>query len=109
MPAMHTMRFVLKFIEALLLAGTAAALAFSMAGPFERPSRLRPLLLLPPVLLIGAVIAELLMIPSERWMALWMGHNARVCLMSIPAIAAAPLALLLFALREGAPARPVRT
>jgi len=37
-------------------------------------------------------------------MRLWMGHNARVCMMSIPAIAAVPLALMLLALREGAPA-----
>ncbi len=108
MPAMHTPRFVFKFVFALTLASTAAVLAFPMAQPFDRASPLRPLLLAAPVLLLVAVSVELFMIPSGDWMRLWMGHNARVCMMSIPAIAALPLALMLYALHQAAPARPAR-
>jgi hypothetical protein len=106
--AMHTPRFVFKFIVSLSLAATAAAVVFSMARPFDRPSQLRPLLLLAPLLLALAVIAELFTIPASEWMRLLIGHNARVCTLSIPTIAALPLALMLLALREGAPARPGR-
>jgi len=108
MPALHTVRFVFKFVFALVLAGTAALVALPMSQPFDQPSKWRPLLLLAPALLVGAVIAELAMVPSSEWMKIWMGHNARVCLMSIPAIAAAPLAIILLAMRAAAPARPVR-
>lgn len=109
MPAMHTMRFVFKFVVTLVLAGTAAIVAFPMSRPLPAPSKWRPLLLLAPALLVAAVIFELAMIPSSEWMKVWMGHNARICMESIPAIAAGPLALMLFAMREGAPANPRRS
>jgi hypothetical protein len=108
-PAMHTVRFVFKFVFALVLAGTAALVAFPMAQPFDRASKWRPLLLVAPLLLLAAVGLELAMVPSGEWMRSWMGHNARICLVSIPAIAAVPLAVMLVALRQGAPARPART
>jgi hypothetical protein len=41
-------------------------------------------------------------------MKVWMGHNAMVCMSSIPVIAAVPLGLMLYAIRQGAPARPAR-
>jgi len=108
MAAMHTPRFVFKFIVSLVLATTAAIVSVPMARPLDKPSRLRPILLLAPLLLAVAVIAELAMIPASEWMRLWVGNNARVCMLSIPAIAALPLVLMLLALREAAPARPAR-
>jgi hypothetical protein len=108
MAAAHTMRFPLKFVFALALAVTAALILFPMAQPFAAPSRFRPLLLLAPVLLLIAVVAELAAVPSSAWIKLWIGHNAMICMTCIPVIAALPLAVLLFALREGAPARPAR-
>ncbi|HEY1707416.1 MAG TPA: NrsF family protein [Rhizomicrobium sp.] len=109
MTAMHTVRFVFKFVVALALAASAAAVLFPMALPLGRRSALRPLLWLAPGLLLAAVIAELATLPASVWMKVWMGHNAVVCMLSIPTIAAIPLAVMLFALREGAPARPART
>ena len=108
MAAIHTPRFVFKFIVSFLLALTAAIVAFPMARPFDRPSHLRPVLLVAPLLLAVAVVAELALIPSSEWLRLWIGHNARVCMLSIPAIAALPLALMLLAMREAAPARAAR-
>jgi hypothetical protein len=109
MTAVQTPRFVFKFVVTAALALTAALVVFPMSRPSPAPSRWRPLLLLAPVLLLAAVIAELAMIPSDTWMKVWMGHNALVCSLSIPTIAAGPLALMLTVLREGAPARPART
>jgi hypothetical protein len=109
MAAAHTMRFVFKFVVTAALALTATLVIFPMSRPSPAPSRWRPFLLLAPVLLLAAVITEFAMIPSSDWAARWIGHNALVCSLSIPTIAAIPLALMLYALREGAPARPGRT
>jgi hypothetical protein len=109
MTAAHTVRFLFKFVVALTLAATAALVVFPMAQPFAAPSRWRSLLWLAPLLLAAAVIGELAMVPSAAWMKLWMGHNAVACMVCIPIIAALPLAILLFALRNGAPAWPART
>jgi hypothetical protein len=108
MLAMHTARFIFKFVVSLALAASAAILIFPMAQPLGMPSRLRPLLWVAPVLLAAAVVFELAMVPSSEWMKFWMGHNALVCMASIPVIAALPLALILWGLRQGAPANPGR-
>jgi hypothetical protein len=119
--ASQTMRVQFKFLFALtLLSGAAGAMV--QAG---RPESGRPALGLPelgflgamsgpwpfllaaaPVLLVVAVIAELFAMPSRSWMPRLIGQNAMYCLTIIPALALAPLACLLLAFREGAPARP---
>jgi hypothetical protein len=59
-----------------------------------------------PVLISLAVIAELLATPAQSWMTRLIGRNSMYCLTILPALALAPLACLLFVLRESAPARP---
>jgi hypothetical protein len=59
-----------------------------------------------PILLIVAAIAELLTMPESTWAARWIGVNISQCVTLIPLMASAPLACLLFALRQGAPKHP---
>jgi hypothetical protein len=53
-----------------------------------------------------SVIAELLAMPESSWGPRLVGDNARDCVVLIPFLAIGPLACLLIALRQGAPARP---
>jgi hypothetical protein len=119
--ASHTMRVQFKFLFALtLLSGAAGAVTqvgrpeFGRAGfgrlEFGRAGAARGpwpfVLALAPLLLVVAVVAELIAMPAWSWMPRMIGHNAIYCLTIIPALALAPLAALLLALRESAPARP---
>ena len=61
---------------------------------------------LAPVLLAGAIGVEFLTVPSDQWSQRWLGSNGIVCLTFIPLIGVAPLAVVMAALRHGAPTRP---
>lgn len=102
--AAGTPRFLLKPLEMLLLAAGGVVLLRRLARP-EGAGGGR--LLLPGLLLLtAAVVGELVLVPASEWRVRLVGSNALVCLVAIPAMAAAPLALLLLALRRAAPARP---
>lgn len=108
MSAIHTMRFDFKFVVTLALAVTAILVVRDMARPEVRRSRLRPWLLLAPVLLVLAVGIEMMVVPSDLWMPRLIGHNMRFCTTMIPVFSIGPLALMLWALRQAAPQNPVR-
>jgi hypothetical protein len=102
----HTMRVQFKFLFALtLLSGAAGAVAKvgrpgATAGPWVM------VLGTAPVLLALAVVAELLATPVQSWIPHLIGRNSVYCLTILPALSLAPLACLLVALRESAPAQP---
>lgn len=108
MHAIQTLRFDFKFVVTLVLAISALLVARDMARPEVRGSRMRPLLLAAPVLLILAVALEMMVVPSDLWMTRLVGHNMRFCTTMIPLFALGPLTLLLWAFRRGAPENPVR-
>ena len=108
MSAMHTWRYVGKFVLALSLAASASLLVLRASRPEAPRGRLDFVLLLAPALLLAAVIVELVLLPQGEWMPRMMGHNARVCMLSIPPLSLGPLAWLLFALRKGAVTAPAR-
>jgi hypothetical protein len=108
MIAMHTWRFVGKFVLALSLAASASLLVLRASRPEAPRGRMDFVLLLAPALLLAAVIVELALLPSTEWMPRMMGHNARVCMLSIPLLSLGPLAWLLVALRKGAVTAPTR-
>jgi len=108
MHAIHTMRFDFKFVVTLVLAITAVLVARDMTRPEVHRSRMRPLLLAAPVLLVLAVALEMMVVPSDLWMPRLIGHNMRFCTTMIPLFALGPLALLLWAFRRGAPENPAR-
>ena len=104
--AMWTMRFGFKFVVTLSLVATAFLTFERLARPGAPMGAARALLMLAPVLLVGAVVVELLAVPSGDWQALLMGRNMMVCLTFIPLIGLGPLAVFLLALRRAAPTRP---
>ncbi len=104
--AMHTARFLFKFVFTLAL-GTAAMIVLRrLSIPGAPARRAMPLLLVAPLLMAAAVILEMAVVPAGDWATRLIGHNMLVCLASIPVIGAGPLALFVAALRHGAPTRP---
>lgn len=97
-------RFVFKFIVTLLLAASAALLVLQLARPGTQ-ARLS-FLAAAPALLVAAVLAELVLVPSSAWEAKMTGTNARICLTMVPLLSVPLLAAALLALRNGAPTRP---
>ncbi|HSM95505.1 MAG TPA: NrsF family protein [Rhizomicrobium sp.] len=108
MQALHTMRFDFKFVVTLALAASAFLVARDMSRPEVHRSRMRKLLLTAPVLLVVAVALELYSVPQSQWMPRLIGHNMRFCTTMVPLFALGPLALLLWAFRNGAPENPAR-
>jgi hypothetical protein len=108
MAAMHSWRFVFKFVVTLTRAASAAPLVARAANPQSARGAWDMALAFAPVLLLAAVVVELVVMPSSVWMPRLIGHNARVCMLFIPLLSLGPLALLLFALRAAAPASASR-
>jgi hypothetical protein len=104
--AAHTLRVQFKLLFTLTLLSGAAGGVAQAGRPDATPGSWAFALAAPLVLLGLAVVAELFATPAQSWMLRLIGHNAGYCLLIIPALALAPLASLLFALRESAPARP---
>ncbi|MHB1102435.1 MAG: NrsF family protein [Devosia sp.] len=104
--AATNLRFLLKFVVTLTLAGSA----FIVLDRLSRPGSARPvtvlLLLAAPAALLGAIGLELFTQPAAQWQMLAVGKNSLVCLTYIPLIGIGPLALFILGLRRGAPTRP---
>ena len=104
--AAQTPRFLLKFVVTLTLAASAFGLLRALSRPGDLWRRALPYLWAAPALLAIAVVGELLLLPSETWMAGAIGTNSLICLSYIPLIGIGPLMIFLAALRHGAPTRP---
>ena len=65
-----------------------------------------PALLVPTLLLLGAVVYELVTVPTSTWTSLAMGANGVICVANIMALSVIPLAAVIYALRWGAPMSP---
>jgi hypothetical protein len=97
-------RFLFKFVSTLSLGVPALFLARRAV----RPEASLPLawLLLAPLVMAGAIIVELISVPSLQWMTRLVGSNAIVCLVSIPMLSLPLLMAGLMVLRSGAPTNP---
>jgi len=104
--AAHTLRFLLKFIVMLTLTVVAFGLLRVLSRPGSNVRGVAYWLVLTPVLLGAAVVAELFVVPTDQLLTVWWGSNVYVCLTFIPLIGLGPLAIFLVALRHGAPTRP---
>lgn len=104
--AAHTVRFLFKFAATLSLAMTAFSLLRAMSRPGSNAKAVAPWLILTPGLVAAAVVAELFVVPADQLLTVWRGSNAVLCMTFIPLIGLAPLAVILAALRYGAPTRP---
>ncbi|MCK1741301.1 DUF1109 family protein [Bradyrhizobium sp. 139] len=101
--ALGTVRFLFKFAVVIPLAGLATAAVFRNTAPLPSPRWQARLLLLPAILLIFGVVAELIVVPSSDWLIKAIGSNSMNCMTIIPTLGAGPLALFIAALRRGAP------
>ena len=106
MPAMHTVRFDLKFLDTLALLTPAFLLCLRLSRPEVRARTMLMWLLAPVVLLAAAVAVELATVPSDLWMRRIIGRNWYHCLSLVPLFSLPPLAALILALRAGAPRYP---
>lgn len=104
--AAESLRFLLKFAVTLALLAAAAGLLRRLAVPGAPLGAWRLAWLAAPALLAAGIVAELVLTPAPSWGARLIGVNARACLLLIPLLSIGPLAVLLFALRRGAPGRP---
>jgi hypothetical protein len=104
--AAETPRFLFKFVLTVALVLTAALAFAALSRPGAPAAWAARLLLVAPLLALAAVLLELFLLPSDQWEARWMGTNSMLCMTFIPLIGLAPLAILLWAMRQGAPTRP---
>jgi hypothetical protein len=103
--AVHSIRFLFKFVVTISLAATAVIATLKLSRPDDDLSS-SSVLLVAPILLACAVGVELSVLPSEQWMSKLIGHNARFCLTLIPLLSIGPLVCFIAALRHGAPSNP---
>jgi hypothetical protein len=104
--AAETPRFLFKLVFAITLAISAYGVIRTLSRPGENWRIVMPYLATAPVLLAMAVIIELLLLPPDTWSARTIGANGLGCLTAIALIGLGPLAIILAALRHGAPTRP---
>jgi hypothetical protein len=104
--AVHSCRFLLKFVLTGTLAVGATGAVLNLGRPEGSTKRWRWVIALSPLLLTSAIGVELIRTPEHLWIARLIGHNSRFCLTLIPLLSIGPLICLLAALRSGAPQKP---
>lgn len=104
----ETARVLFKITVTIMLAILAARLAMRIGRPGEKTRPAAILLAVPVLMVAGAVLAELFVLPQGAWEANMIGLNPLFCLVFLPVLSLAPLAGLLWALRKGAPENPTR-
>src|SRR5271169_932395 len=104
--ALGTWRFDLKLSVNVVLAIAAAWVALRLSSPTTTPLSAMRALLVPALLLLGAVVYELVTIPASAWPSRVMGVNGVMCLASIIFLSVLPFMATIYALRQGAPASP---
>lgn len=99
-------RFLFKWVFTLALVASAMGLVLQLARPVPMPDSWLWALIAAPALLAVGIVAELTGFPSSMWIHNMLGSNSLVCMVMIPMLSALPLAALIYALRQGAPAQP---
>ena len=104
--ALHTVRFLFKFVVVVPLAAVTLGVLFRCTGPIIALGWWAKLLPLPLLLLCAGAASELLVVPRMDWTTRLIGSNAVNCMTLIPLLASGPLVMFVAALKNGAPARP---
>lgn len=98
-----------KLLFVLSLAGTGAALLMKLICPGQEGRKLFRLVFLPFLAAGLAGTVALALQPSSVWDRMILGTEWATCLFCIPLFAIAPFAVLIWALRKGAPTNLRRT
>ena len=101
--ALGTIRFLFKFVIVVPIAVLAIGGTFRSATPVSSPGWWGWLLLVPAIVLVMGVFAELIAVPRSLWIAKLIGSNSVNCMTIIPTLGAGTLIMLILALRQGAP------
>jgi len=105
----HVGFLALKLLFMLSVIGTGTALLIKLIRPGQEARKLFRFLVLP-FLVAGFVgIVALALQPSSAWDRMILGTEWVACLLCIPLFATVPFALLIWALRKGAPTDLKRT
>jgi hypothetical protein len=91
-------RFMFKFVFTLGLAIPAALLVLRLARPEGSAGWIKWLLMVPPLLLAGAVALEMQAVPADHWAVSAFGSMPVACMKYIPILSLAPFVAILFAL-----------
>lgn len=102
----ETPRVLFKLGLTLLLAITSVRLAFRVGKPGVSLRASVLSLLLPLAVLLLGVVAELVTLPQQAWASSLQGRYSSFCLVFVPLLSAAPLAAILYSVRQGAPENP---
>lgn len=105
--AAATWRFDLKFAVTVLLAATAFPLLARAVYPEGLDQAPVWIILTAPALLAAAAALELTLLPASSWRSALVGSNWWHCLTLVPALGIVPLAIGLWAIRQGATTRPM--
>ncbi|WP_370678144.1 NrsF family protein [Pleomorphomonas sp. PLEO] len=104
--AIETPRVMFKLGLTLLLAITSTRLAFLIGKPGVSLRAAALALLLPLTALLIGIAAELFVVPRAAWGTSLEGHFSSFCLVFVPMLSIAPLAAILYSVRQGAPESP---
>jgi hypothetical protein len=104
--AVGTYRVLFKWLFTLVLATSGFVLVLRVFRPESSPGRLLWLIALAPVMLLAAVLAELIVMPSSSWLPGMIGISPIFCFFAIYCLSIGPLLAFLAALRAGAPSNP---
>jgi hypothetical protein len=104
--AIETPRVIFKLGLTLLLAITSTRLAFLIGKPGVSLRAAALALLLPLTALLIGIAAELFVVPRAAWGNSLEGHFSSFCLVFVPMLSIAPLAAILYSVRQGAPESP---
>lgn len=105
--AVATWRFDMKFAVTLTLAATAFLLLRRAIYPEGLEQAPFWTIFAAPAILLAAAAVELALLPASTWGVAAVGTNWWHCLALVPAFGLAPLAIGLWALRQGATTRPM--
>lgn len=104
--AASTWRFDYKFLVTILLTVSSIMVLRKLVYPQAASVRAFLPLLAAPLALLGAVLIECAALPADAWRMAATGKNALLCMTIVPALGIVPLALMIWAVRQGAAARP---
>ena len=101
-----TPRILFKFAIMLTALASGLWLTLRLSRPGAGTGRALVGLGVTAAVLAAGVGLELMALPSNGWLTALVGDKAVACMLLIPALAAAPLAAVLYALQAGAPDNP---
>jgi hypothetical protein len=99
-------RFLFKFVFTLAAAASGLWLTLRLSRPGAGTGRALLGLGLAAAVLVVGIGLELMALPSNGWLTALVGDRAVACMVLIPVLSAAPLGVLLYALKAGAPDDP---